>query len=226
MTKYREDIQNKLAPYTESSTGQLSQDMQLLFNRLQKDMTDAKERSTAYVRELKSLIDQNGDDARNRMRTYTSKLKKRLDKDTEEIRKWVRPGIFHSENTCEDQNLKVSLIFSTIAVYMGEIQSRASQNLDSMKTQFDPYIRETSEVANQKLADLSIMLSSQAGNLGKQLESQAEDLKTQLEVTVQELRATLEGKIDELKQMFSPYAEQIREHFEGVADKFKEPVSN
>lgn len=87
VTKYREDIQNKLAPYTESSTGQLSQDMQLLFNRLQKDMTDAKERSTAYVRELKSLIDQNGDDARNRMRTYTSKLKKRLDKDTEEIRK-------------------------------------------------------------------------------------------------------------------------------------------
>lgn len=86
LTKYREDIQNKLAPYTESSTGQLSQDMQLLFNRLQKDMTEAKERSTAYVRELKSLIDQNGDDARNRMRTYTTKLRKRLDKDTEEIR--------------------------------------------------------------------------------------------------------------------------------------------
>lgn len=86
LTTYREDIQNKLAPYTESSTGQLSQDMQLLFNRLQTDMTEAKERSTAYVRELKSLIDQNGDDARNRMRTYIIKLRKRLDKDTEQIR--------------------------------------------------------------------------------------------------------------------------------------------
>lgn len=74
-------------------------------------MTEAKDRSTAYVRELKALMDQNGDDARNRMRTYTNKLKKRLDKDTEQIREWVKPGMFHTENTCEGQNLKVSLIF-------------------------------------------------------------------------------------------------------------------
>lgn len=86
LTKYREDIQTKLAPYTDSSSGQLSQDMQLLFNRLQKDMTEAKDRSTEYLREIKSLMEQNNDDARSRMSTYTNKLRKRLDKDTEEIR--------------------------------------------------------------------------------------------------------------------------------------------
>lgn len=86
LTKYREDIQTKLAPYTDISSGQLSQDMQLLFNRLQKDMTEAKDRSTEYVRELKSMMEQNSEDARSRMITYTNKLRKRLDKDTEEIR--------------------------------------------------------------------------------------------------------------------------------------------
>lgn len=86
LTKYREDIQTKLAPYTDISSGQLSQDMQLLFNRLQKDMTEAKDRSTEYVRELKSMMEQNSEDARSRMNTYTNKLRKRLDKDTEEIR--------------------------------------------------------------------------------------------------------------------------------------------
>lgn len=85
LTKYREDIQTKLAPFTDSSSGLLTQDMQLLFNRLQKDMTEAKDRSTEYLQELKSLMEQNSDDARQRMSTYTGKLRKRLDKDTKEI---------------------------------------------------------------------------------------------------------------------------------------------
>ena len=82
---YRDEIQTKLAPYT-GSTGQLSEDFQLLANRLQKDMTDAKERSTEYVTELKTLVEQNADDVRQRITTYTNKLRKRLNKDTEEIR--------------------------------------------------------------------------------------------------------------------------------------------
>lgn len=87
LSKYKDDIQTKLAPYTESSSGQLSQDMQLLFNKLQKDMTDAKVRSTEYLGELKSMMEQNSDDVRSRMSTYTNKLRKRLNKDAEEIRK-------------------------------------------------------------------------------------------------------------------------------------------
>lgn len=87
LSKYKDDIQTKLAPYTDSSSGQLSQDMQLLFNKLQKDMTDAKVRSTEYLGELKSMMEQNSDDIRSRMSTYTNKLRKRLNKDAEEIRK-------------------------------------------------------------------------------------------------------------------------------------------
>lgn len=84
--KYRDDIQTKLVPYTETSTGQLSQDLQLLVNKLQKDMLDAKERSTEYLGELKTMMELNSDDVHGRITAYTNKLKKRLNKDAEEIR--------------------------------------------------------------------------------------------------------------------------------------------
>ena len=84
---YRDDIQAKLTPYTQSSTGQLSEDLQLLANRLQKDMVDAKERSTVYLGELQTMVEQNSEDVQNRAKTYSNKLRKRLNKDTEEIRK-------------------------------------------------------------------------------------------------------------------------------------------
>lgn len=87
LATYRDDIQTKLSPYTESSTGQLTQDLQLLANKLQQDMLDAKERSTQYVGELKTMVEQNADDVHSRINAYTHKLKKRLNKDTEEIRK-------------------------------------------------------------------------------------------------------------------------------------------
>lgn len=85
-SKYKDDIQTKLILHSETSTGQLSQDLQLLANRLQKDMLDAKERSTEYLGELKAMMEHNGEDVRNRLTVYTNKLKKRLNKDTEEIR--------------------------------------------------------------------------------------------------------------------------------------------
>lgn len=87
LTSYKDDIQTKLAPYTEVSTGQMSQDLQLLINKLQRDMLDAKERSTEYLGELKSMVEQNSEDVRGRIGTYAHKLRKRLNKDTEEIRK-------------------------------------------------------------------------------------------------------------------------------------------
>lgn len=85
--KYREDIHTKLIPYTEMSTGQISQDLQLLFNKLQKDMLDAKERSTEYLSELQTMMEQNNENVRGRISVYTNKLKKRLNKDVEAIRK-------------------------------------------------------------------------------------------------------------------------------------------
>lgn len=87
LAKYRDDIQTKMMPLTETSAGLMSQDLQLLINRLQRDMLDAKERSTDYLGELKTMMEQNSDDVRSRISTYTNKLRKRLNKDTEEIRK-------------------------------------------------------------------------------------------------------------------------------------------
>ncbi|KAL7394301.1 hypothetical protein ABVT39_023839 [Epinephelus coioides] len=194
LTAYRDELQTKLAPYTDASTGQLSQDLQLLANRLQKDMVDAKDRSTEYLGELKTMVEQNSDDVHGRITTYTNKLKKRLNKDTEEIR-------------------------NTVATYLGELHSRTTQNLDAVKEQVEPYVQQASETANQKLSDISTLLMTQAEGLGKQLEDQAEGIKTQLEATAQDLRTSLEGKIDELTQMLSPYATQLREQIENVMDK-------
>lgn len=87
LTKYKDDIESKMLPLTETSNLQMTQDFQLLVNRLQKDMLDAKERSTQYLGELQTMMDQNSEDVRGRIGTYTNKLKKRLNKDTEEIRK-------------------------------------------------------------------------------------------------------------------------------------------
>lgn len=86
LTTYRDQVQSKLAPYTATSTGQITEDLQLLANKLEKDMTDAKERSTQYLTELKSMVEQNTDDVQGRINAYITKLRKRLTKDTEEIR--------------------------------------------------------------------------------------------------------------------------------------------
>lgn len=121
---------------------------------------------------------------------------------------------------------KRSLLSSTIATYMEEIQLRTSQNLDSMRGQFEPYLQQGGDSASKKMTDLSTILGSQAESLGQQLETQVEDLKARLEVTAQELRTSLEGKMDELKDLLSPYATQIRENFESMVDKFKETATN
>ncbi|KAM6935097.1 apolipoprotein Eb [Lycodopsis pacificus] len=193
---YRDDINTKLTPYTDTTTGQLSQDLQLLANKLQKDMLDAKERSADYLAELKTMMEQNTGDVRGRISTYSHKLKKRLNKDTEAIR-------------------------NAVATYLGEIQSRTSQNFDSVKENVEPYVQQASDTANKKLSDISTILKTQAEGLGQQLESQAEGIKTQLEATVQDLRTSLEGRIDELTEMISPYATQIREQIENVMEKVK-----
>lgn len=85
LTAYSENLQTKLSEQTSST--QLAQDMQLLANKLQKDMLDAKDRTTSYLGELTTMVELNTDDVRDRVGTYATKLKKRLDKDTEQIRK-------------------------------------------------------------------------------------------------------------------------------------------
>ncbi|KAM9798556.1 apolipoprotein Eb [Neosynchiropus ocellatus] len=197
LTAYKADIQAKIKPYTDVSTGQLSTDFQLLANKLQQDMMDAKERSTEYLGELKTMVEQNTDDVRTRVSSYTHKLKKRLNKDTQEIR-------------------------NTVATYMEEIQSRATQNMETVKEKVEPFVQQAQDTASKKMTDLSSMLISQAEGLGQQLESQAEGLKTQLESTAEELRTSLEGKLEELTDMFSPYAAKIKENIDTIVEKVKE----
>merc|ERR1711962_958039 len=189
LTAYKDEIQTKVSPIADTSA-----------SKLQKDMLDAKERSTVYLGELKTMMEQNTDDVRGRISTYTHKLKKRLNKDTEEIH-------------------------NTVATYLGELHSRTSQNLDTVKEHVEPYINQASDTATKKLSDMSVILRSRAEGLGQQLETEAEGLKTQLEATAQDLRTSLEGKIDELTELFSPYATQIREQVENIMDKVKESVA-
>lgn len=98
---------------------------------------------------------------------------------------------------------------------MTELQSRTSQNVDTVREQVEPYVQQAADTATKKLSDITSIL-----------ETQAEGLKTQLESTAQELRTSLEGKIDELTEIFSPYATQIREQFESVIDKVKETATS
>lgn len=115
---------------------------------------------------------------------------------------------------------------SAVATYLSELQSRTSQNMETVKGQVEPYVQQARDTASQKFTDISTILQSQAEGLGQQLESQAEGIKTQLEATAQDLRTSLEGKIDELTEMISPLATQIREQIESIMEKVKETASN
>ncbi|CAL8289958.1 unnamed protein product [Merluccius merluccius] len=194
---YREGVTEKLGPYADDTTGQLTKDLQLLVDRLHSDMLEAKEKSRVYLEEVKSLVEQNADETNTRISSYTHKLKKRLNKDKEVIR-------------------------STIENYLGEVQSRASQNLGVVKERVEPFFSEAHGTAADKLASFTDLLRTQAG----QLETQAESLKGQLEATAEELRTTMDAKMDQLGEMFSPYAAKIREQIQTIIEKVKETSSD
>ncbi|CAG6014847.1 unnamed protein product [Menidia menidia] len=162
MAVYKQDIHTKLAPFAATSTDQLAEDLQLLANKLQKDMTDAKERSTEYLGELKAMVEQNSDDVRNRVNTYTNKLRKRLTKDTEEIR-------------------------DTVTTYMGELHSRTSQNLGAVKEQVHPFVQQASGTATQKLSDISSLIQTQAESIKTYLESQMSVMRTSVDEELEKL---------------------------------------
>lgn len=112
-----------------------------------------------------------------------------------------------------------------MATYLGELQSRTSQNLDTVSEHVQPYVQQASDSATKKLNDISTMVQNLAEGLGLQLETQAEGARTQLEATAKELFTSLEGKIDELRELFSPYATQIQEQVGNIMDKVKETAS-
>ncbi|KAK0150807.1 Apolipoprotein Eb [Merluccius polli] len=194
---YKQDVTTKLGPYADDTTGQLTQDLQLLVDRLQSDMLEAKEKSRVYLEEVKSLVEQNADETNTRISSYTHKLKKRLNKDTEAIR-------------------------TTVENYLSEVQSRASQNLGVVKKRVEPYFSQVHGTATEKLTSFTDLLKTQAD----QLETQAESLRGQLEATAEELRTSMDAKMDQLGEMLSPYAAKIREQIQTIIEKVKETSSD
>lgn len=87
LAKYKDDTEAKIRSLTETSSTQMAVDLQLLVQRLGKDLEDGKERGIMYLTEMKDMV--NTGNIQNRMEGYLRKLKKRVQADTEEIRKWV-----------------------------------------------------------------------------------------------------------------------------------------
>lgn len=116
-----------------------------------------------------------------------------------------------------------SCIFSTVAIYMTELESRTSQNLGRVMEQVEPYI--SIDATGEKMRQLSSALRDQAEGLGQQLESQADDLRTQLETTGQEVRTFLEGMMDKLNDELPSIATQVRDKLQEIVEKVKETAS-
>lgn len=112
-----------------------------------------------------------------------------------------------------------SCIFSTVAIYMTELESRTSQNLDRVREQVEPYI--SIDATGEKMRQLSFALKNHAVGMSQQLESQTDDLRTQLETTRQEVRTFLEGMMDELPSI----ATQVRDKLQEIVEKVKETAS-
>lgn len=112
-----------------------------------------------------------------------------------------------------------SCIFSIVATYMTELESRTFQNLDRVKEQVEPYI--SIDATGEKMRHHSAVLRDRAVGLGQQLESQADDLRTQLETTRQEVHTFLEGMMDALPSI----ATQVRDKLQEIVGKVTETAT-
>ncbi|MGH0189459.1 UNVERIFIED_CONTAM: hypothetical protein FKN15_035876 [Acipenser sinensis] len=84
---YADDLQNKLAPFTQDAAAKFGRDVAALRGKLQGDMDEVKGKMAQYAEELRLMVGQNAEEVRSRISMYTRKLKKRLNKDTEELRR-------------------------------------------------------------------------------------------------------------------------------------------
>lgn len=228
MAKYKDNVQAKFRPLSESTSTQIANDIQLLVDRLARDLQEGKERGLRYLNDMKFAMDQNTGDIQSQMGAYLRKLRKRLHSDTEEIRKWVAwnsSAILTNVSNQREGNSTSSCFFSTVATYMGELQSRATQNMDAAREQVQPYVHDTIDNAGEKMTQVSTALRNQAEDLGRQLESQAEVLRSNLEATGQEMRTFIEGVMESLNAELPSIASQVREKLEDIVDKVQKTAS-
>ena len=92
-----------------------------------------------------------------------------------------------------------------MTTYLGELQSRTTQNMDQVKE----HVSLAHDTAAERLVSFSALLSKQAKTLREQLGTQAEGLKGQLETTATDLRSTLEGKMYSMECLWKREGKQI-----------------
>lgn len=87
-----------------------------------------------------------------------------------------------------------------VSDYIEELQSRASDNMESMKTRLDPYFTQVRDNAEAKITTLNELLKTQVDNVRDQVQTAGKDL-----------RSALGAKMEELRNWFEPFVTMIRE---------------
>lgn len=86
VAKYKDSIEAKLRPLTETSLTQMAQDMHPLIQRLGRELQEGRDNSLVYLNDMKAEMMSSSTDTQERMQIYLKRLRKRIDADTAEIR--------------------------------------------------------------------------------------------------------------------------------------------
>ncbi|XP_034017415.1 apolipoprotein Ea [Thalassophryne amazonica] len=185
LAMYRDDLQTKLAPYTQAAGERMSEDLKQLYLKVQDHMNNAKNQMANYGQELQSMVEQNTEDFNARVSTYTRKLKKRLNKDMQEIKK-------------------------NIDDYFVDFQSSTSENMEKVKLRFQPYFGQLRDNAGAKIGSLGELLKSQMEKAKDKLETTAENIKEQLDKTGEAIQSTMENRMENVRDWFQSVAHKMK----------------
>uniref|UniRef100_A0A8C5ELB8 Apolipoprotein Eb-like n=1 Tax=Gouania willdenowi TaxID=441366 RepID=A0A8C5ELB8_GOUWI len=181
LTVYKDDIQTKLTPFTEASVGKLSQDLTLLFEKLRRDMVDAKDRNVVYLGELKSMLEHNSDDVHGRITTYSNKLRKlqqmlqsRTSQNLHNVREGVEPYVKQAGDTASQKFTDISTILKNQAEGLGQ---QLETQAEGIKTQLESTAEEIRTSLEGKIDELTGLISPYATQIREQLETIVEKVK-------------------------------------------------
>nr|XP_057903177.1 apolipoprotein Ea isoform X2 [Doryrhamphus excisus]XP_057903178.1 apolipoprotein Ea isoform X2 [Doryrhamphus excisus]XP_057903179.1 apolipoprotein Ea isoform X2 [Doryrhamphus excisus]XP_057903180.1 apolipoprotein Ea isoform X2 [Doryrhamphus excisus] len=184
---YREDLEIKLAPYTQETAKRLGSELRGLAEHLYDHMIMYRDQMETYSQELNTLVKQNADDIRLKVSAYTRKMKKRLSKDTMEIK-------------------------THVATYFEKLQARTSNNMEDLRVRLQPYFAQVRDNTQAKITTLNDLLKAQVESMKDQIQSTADDIKESYEKTSENLRSTLQDKMEELRSWFQPFVSMITEN--------------
>ncbi|XP_061839476.1 apolipoprotein Ea [Nerophis lumbriciformis] len=184
---YRDNLESKLAPYTELTAKRLSSELRGMGEHLYDNVVMAREQMDTYAADLNILMKQNADDIRQKVGAYTRKMNKRLSKNTMEIK-------------------------TRVATYVEKLQSRATDNMEDLRERLLPYIAQVRDNAQAKVNTLNDLLRLQAESMKEQIVSTSHDIQEGYEKTSDNLRSTLMDKMEELRGWFQPFVSMISDN--------------